>query len=129
MKLSAKQYAARLDQAWLTVKPGEREALLTAFLQLLHQHHALKLVPRVLEHLQALSDQRAGLTRVTIESAAAVDVDDIQSRLHKAFGKIVVESRVNPALVGGLKIKVGDALIDASVSGQLKRLQTHLAQG
>jgi F-type H+-transporting ATPase subunit delta len=40
---------------------------------------------------------------------------------------VTLDLKIDPALLGGLKIKVGSRLIDASLQGQLKRLHLALA--
>lgn len=125
-RLSAKQYASRLWLIWSKAPVNQRQPLLTAFLGLLQRQHALKLMPRITEHLQSLEDQADGLTRVRVESATAVDLDELTKQLKTIFGSVTIEATTNSALVAGLKIQVGDRFIDASVANQLRRLQSHL---
>jgi len=46
-----------------------------------------------------------------------------------AGGKVELTTSTDPTLVGGLTIKIGDKLIDASVQGRLARLRGRLVQG
>jgi F-type H+-transporting ATPase subunit delta len=43
--------------------------------------------------------------------------------------RVEVHSTVDPALIGGLTVRVGDRLIDASVRGRLSRLRESLVAG
>ena len=53
----------------------------------------------------------------TIESA-------IDERLRKAVGgKVAVDLKIDPSLLGGLVIKVGSRMIDASLKSKLRRLE------
>lgn len=54
----------------------------------------------------------------------------LQKMLKEHFGKkVALEIHVNESLLGGLRIRVAGQLIDASVSGRLQRLETHLNAG
>jgi F-type H+-transporting ATPase subunit delta len=66
---------------------------------------------------------------VTAEVVAAQNLtpgqlDAVNEQLRKAMGsKVAVEVRVDPALLGGLIIKVGSRMVDASLRSKLHRLQ------
>jgi F-type H+-transporting ATPase subunit delta len=67
----------------------------------------------------------------TIESAAELDTTEktaITRTLRSKFGAdVTTEYSVNPALIGGLRIQVGSAVVDASVRNHLERLANELA--
>ncbi len=71
---------------------------------------------------------KAGPTMVT----SALPLTDAEKSsiqkdlLDKAGANVEVVYDVDPSILGGLKIKVGDKLIDGSVAGQLDALKTHL---
>ncbi len=44
-------------------------------------------------------------------------------------GRIELEQEVDPSLLGGLVVRVGDRLIDGSVRGRLERLRNQLVSG
>lgn len=53
---------------------------------------------------------------------------DVARRLEEATGKRVdLEAEVNPAILGGIVVRIGDRLIDASVAGRLERLRHEMA--
>lgn len=56
--------------------------------------------------------------------------DDIQSRVKKMYtSHIEFESRVNPMLLGGIRLLVNDSVIDLSIEGRLKRLIDEVSYG
>ncbi|MCX7946392.1 MAG: F0F1 ATP synthase subunit delta [Hydrogenophilus sp.] len=86
---------------------------------------------------QAIADlfeerRRALEGRLRAEVVSAFPLDEAQRQkvaadLQEYFGKPVdVEVRVDPALIGGVKIVVGDDVIDASVAGKLARMAAAL---
>jgi len=53
---------------------------------------------------------------------------DVQRRLAQATGKqIDLTTEIDPSILGGIVIRMGDRLIDASVAGRLERLRQDLA--
>ena len=80
----------------------------------------------VLVALQRLTRLEADRRRVTVESAVALD-DASRQRvidgLAKAHGpNLTISYTVNPELIGGLRIRVGNDVLDGSVQGRLARL-------
>jgi len=80
----------------------------------------------VLIALQRLTRLEADRRRVTVESAVALD-DASRQRvvdgLAKAHGpNLSISYTVNPELIGGLRIRVGNDVLDGSVQGRLARL-------
>ena len=66
-------------------------------------------------------------------SAVPLTPDDVQAltqRLEQTTGgRIALDVQVDPSLLGGLIVRVGDRLIDGSVRGRLERLRTRLVAG
>jgi len=51
----------------------------------------------------------------------------VAEQIGQALGKgVTLTQRVDPALIGGLKIKIGDQLIDASVASQLRNMKNKM---
>ena len=125
---SARQYAVALQTAYRDATDPDRPIVVRNFLRLLTRRRATKLLPRIFDHLQTLADQAAGTTRVLAWSARAGDQTRLGAALRRVLGDTVVDVMSNPALVGGLKLQIGDLQIDGTVRGRLERLQTHLAQ-
>ena len=97
------------------------------FVGLVAQNRRLFAVPEMISAFLARLAARRG--EVTAEVTAARELtpaqrDAVTEQLRKAMGsKVAVELRVDPALLGGLVVKVGSRMIDASVRSKLQRLQ------
>jgi F-type H+-transporting ATPase subunit delta len=80
----------------------------------------------VLVALQRLTRLEADRRRVTVESAVALDEASRQrvvDGLAKAHGpNLTISYTVKPELIGGLRIRVGNDVLDGSVQGRLTRL-------
>ncbi len=125
-KLSAREYAEALTMAVAASTPDKRSIVVKNFLQLLRRQRASNLLPRILDHLQRIDDAEHGQTRVQITSAKKIHETELMAALTKVLGPVVSELIIDPTLVGGLSIRVGDQLIDGSVRSRLQRLHTHL---
>ncbi len=90
-------------------------------------------LPRVAAEFRRLDNTRQGITLATATSAAPLTPDelrDLTGRLEQMTGgRVDLDVQVDPSLLGGLVVRVGDRLIDGSVRGRLERLRTQLASG
>jgi F-type H+-transporting ATPase subunit delta len=90
-------------------------------------------LPRVAAEFRRLDDARQGLTHATATSATELTPDEVRAltdRLEKSTGgRIALDVQVDPSLLGGLIVRVGDRLIDGSVRGRLERLRNQLISG
>ena len=73
------------------------------------------------------------ITVATAISAAPLAEDEIRALTERleglTGGKVELEVQVDPSLLGGLVVRVGDRLIDGSVRGRLERLRNRLVAG
>jgi F-type H+-transporting ATPase subunit delta len=102
-------------------------------LGLLAARHRLALLPHIARALGRLSDERSGVERATVTSAAPLPVaflERLASELSRSSGKkVVVEHRVDPSLIGGVVTRIGDRVIDGSVKNRLNTLRRNVAAG
>jgi F-type H+-transporting ATPase subunit delta len=121
---------SRIEQAKAIGAVAERagfDALTRNFLGLVAQNRRLFAVPSMIAAFLAKLAARRG--EVTAEVTAAQELTPAQlaavgEQLRRAMGsKIAVEVRVDPALLGGLVVKVGSRMVDASLRSKLHRLQ------
>ena len=100
---------------------------------LMVRRNRIEQLPRVAAEFRRLDDRHNGLTHATATSAAPLGADEIRAitaRLEElTAGRIALETAVDPSLLGGLVVRVGDRLIDGSVRGRLERLRGQLAAG
>lgn len=100
------------------------------FITMLARQRRLRLVPRVAAELERLIAEQGGPLVVQVRSAqaltAAVD-STLTKNLEKALGRTVKLRHFHEAkLLHGVKIQVGDELIDNAMSSRLSSLKVHL---
>ena len=106
--------------------------LLTNFLRTLARHDRLELLPLILSESQRLHEGRTGRKRVQVTSARPLSdtaLQDVRARLDAAFPfDPILETQSNPALLGGLVIRVENTVYDGSLKTRLKQLQDRLRE-
>ena len=102
-------------------------------IQLLLRRGRIEELPRVAAEFRRLDDDRQGITHAIATSAAPLTPDEVRAltaRLEQSTGgRISLDVKVDPSLLGGLVVRVGDRLIDGSVRGRLERLRHQLISG
>jgi len=88
---------------------------------------------RVAAEFRRLDNARQGITLATATSAAPLTPDEIRALTQRmeqfTGGRVELDLQVDPSLLGGLVVRVGDRLIDGSVRGRLERLRNQLVSG
>jgi F-type H+-transporting ATPase subunit delta len=102
-------------------------------LKLLVQRGRIEDLPRIAAEFRRLDNLRLGISPARVVSAAPLEpaeVNALTARLEEMTGgRIELEQEVDPSLLGGLTVRVGDRLIDGSVRGRLERLRNQLVSG
>ena len=101
--------------------------------QLLLTRGRIDLLPGVAREFARLDDLRLGVVHAAATSAAALSANDrraLTARLEQLTGgRVELVTSVDPSLLGGVVVRLGDRLIDGSVRGRLERLRGQLASG
>jgi F-type H+-transporting ATPase subunit delta len=121
-------------QAIITGLLGSRVGTPTRNLVLLLARRGrLAILPRVADELKRLVDRERGVVVANVTSAQPLSPADLAAIAERvaamAGARVDVKATVDPELIGGLTVRVGDRLIDASVRGRLARLRDSLVAG
>jgi F-type H+-transporting ATPase subunit delta len=114
------------------VLTGRASDLFTNFLRVLARHDRLDLLPLILAQSQIEHEKRTGLKRVQIISAQKLSdgaLQKIRERLAAMLSiQPVLEAAVDPDILGGLRIRVGDTVYDGSLRARLKQLKARVRE-
>lgn len=114
-----------------TIFSGKVSDLTFNFLLVLNEKDRLGRLSDIAAAYDYLLQEKFGRVEVDVFTAAAIDqsqLDSIKNRLSSALGKEpVLHAYTDAAMLGGLKLQVGDQLIDASVATRLRRMKDQLA--
>jgi F-type H+-transporting ATPase subunit delta len=107
--------------------------VLAKLLTLLAERDRLVVLPDlVASYRDRLLDHRH-IVRADITTAVPLSTEraqDIEARLAQVTGKtVMVSSRVDPAIIGGLVARIGSTVYDASVTRQLEKIRSRLVEG
>jgi F-type H+-transporting ATPase subunit delta len=102
------------------------------FLELLAERHRMPAVFRIRRLFDGLWADENKLLPVTVTSATELDkglVDDIGKRIEEQTGRQVeLSSTVDPDVLGGLRVRVGNMVLDATVRNRLEQLRKQVAK-
>ena len=90
-------------------------------------------LPSIEREFRRLYNRRGGIVEAVATTALALDSAELaalKSRIETMTGKTVeLETTVDPSILGGIQVRIGDRLYDGSVRGRLERLRAKLAAG
>lgn len=111
---------------------GADERLLS-FLRLLIENHRMPVIFRIRREYERLWEQERQLLPVVLTSAVELDeqtVADLSARIGERTGRRVqLSTEVQPDILGGIVVRIGNSILDASLHNRLEQLRAHVASG
>ena len=111
---------------------SDADPILVNFLKLLIENHRTPVIFRVRRVVDELWQQENKLLPVTVTSAVALDqatVSQIGDRIAEQTGrKVELSAVVEPDILGGLVVRVGNSILDASIRNRLEQLRKQVAR-
>jgi len=106
--------------------------LFANFLRVLARHDRLDLLPSILHEVHVKHERAAGRRRVTVTSAVPLNEETLgrlreRMRAALSFDPVIIP-KVDPKVLGGLVIQVGDTVYDTSLRARLNQLRSRLRQ-
>lgn len=102
------------------------------FLMLLVENERLPLIGRIRREYDRLCDQAEDLLAVTVTSAVALDpavISRLVEQISEQTGsRVELTEEVDPSIVGGVVLRVGNSILDASIRNRLENLRTEVAR-
>jgi ATP synthase F1 delta subunit len=108
------------------------DSLISNFLAMLIESHRMPVLPAIRARFEELWDHENRLLPVEVTSAIDLDqkiVNDIAKRIGEQTGqKIQLTSTVDPEIIGGIVLRVGNSILDASIRSRLEQLRKEVAR-
>ena len=103
------------------------DQIMTGFLNLLIEKKRVDVLPEIAAAVQEMVDAEGNISHGSVTSAIELDsglLEKIQATLEKITGnKVILETQVDPSIIGGIVAKVGDLVLDGSIRTQLNGLK------
>jgi len=120
----------KLAELFLSVLKSPLNDEARRFVKLLVDNGRLTVMPEIAEQFHVLKNAREGSSDVEITSAFPLEgsqLNDLVAALERKFGrKLYAKVAVDPSLIGGVSVKVGDEVLDTSVRTRLAAMQATL---
>jgi F-type H+-transporting ATPase subunit delta len=102
------------------------------FLKVLARHGRLEILRSIVRETEKLHTERSGLANIQVRVAAKLDdslLKDLEARLKKMLGKEPnLDVMVDPSLIAGIVVRVGDRVYDGSVYTQLEHARQSMIE-
>jgi F-type H+-transporting ATPase subunit delta len=111
----------------------DADPLVMNFMALLIEKHRMPVLFRIRRELDRLWEEENRLLGVTVTSAVELDsrtVEHIGTSIGERTGRrVTLTSVVDPDILGGMVLRVGNSIIDASIRNRLEQLRKQVARG
>jgi F-type H+-transporting ATPase subunit delta len=109
------------------------EEMLLNFLSVLIENHRMPVIFRIRQQYEHLWEEENRMLPVEITSAIELDqatTESLGRKIGERTGrKVALAARVDPDILGGIVLRVGNSILDASIRNRLEQLRRHVAQG
>ena len=109
------------------------DEILVNFLELLIEKHRMPAIFRIRRYFDRLWEQENKILPVSISTATTLDdkvIKQIGDQIGKATGqRIDLTTDVDPDILGGIVLRVGNSILDASIRNRLENLRKAVARG
>jgi len=121
---------AQAAGVFISILGGKLDGQAENFVRVLAENKRLELLPEIQLQFEVLKNEREGVVEVEVYSAfdlSDAQVADLAQRLEKRTGrKVRTRVQVDKDLIGGVKVVIGDKVLDGSARGRLAALENAL---
>ena len=127
-EITPKQYAQALFEAVKETRPKDHDIVLDNFVKILADNGHLSMCDKIMEECRCLEMEVKGITQAEITLSRDMKIDSaiIAELEHIVKSKLELKIKVDEGIVGGMIVRIGDTLIDASVKTQLQNFRKTL---
>jgi F-type H+-transporting ATPase subunit delta len=131
MKITATQYANTLYDLTKDKKKSEIDVVAKKFINMLVKNGQLKMSGKIIEKFSDLYNKKNVIVEAKITSREELS-KDVSNKLRNYVStkykakEVVIKNKIDESIKGGIIIKVGDEIVDASISARLRGLESLL---
>jgi F-type H+-transporting ATPase subunit delta len=110
---------------------AELDAVMKNAVSIISKKHLLSKSKEIITQLEKIADKNDGVIRakisskIKLEQKAVTEIEDFIKKRYKAQNT-VLEFQIDEKLLGGIKIEIGDEIIDTTLKNKIKKLQNYL---
>lgn len=127
-RITTKQYSILLYEITRGLKKTENKEKISKFVKFLDKNNDLNLANRIIKEFKSYTMEQEGEREVELLSAKPID-NEIHQQLIDILskkGKVELKKKIDPGLLGGMIIRIGDTMIDNSIRRKLNILSDKL---
>jgi F-type H+-transporting ATPase subunit delta len=112
---------------------GKVHALTMSFFDIITRKNREPLLPSIAREIHSQYNEYKGISKATVTSATPLDANlraefETLVKKYSELKQVELIEKVDPSMIGGFILKVGDRQIDASISNKLKALKVKFSQ-
>ncbi|MDD4333209.1 MAG: ATP synthase F1 subunit delta [Patescibacteria group bacterium] len=132
MKINPKQYAIALYESVKDKKDSEVKHVTKQFGELLKKNGDLAKLDKIISQFNVVWNEKEGIVDAEIESARELDqkiVKLLNNYIIELSGAndVIIKQKVNSKLLGGVVLRYGDKIVDASLRGKMKTIEEKIS--
>lgn len=130
-KKQVKYLAASLYELTRGKKKGEIDGVISSFVEYLGKRQMIRLAPQIIENYRNYFNRQENQLDVKITSRYPLNdsqQETLLKKLKQRFpdNELNFEASIDKKMLGGVRLQIEDLIIDYSLDGKLKQLQTYL---
>ena len=128
---STKHLAQAIYESTLDKSGTDLDTVIENSVRLIYSKHLLSKSKEILRNLENIIDTNSHILRARVTSShflSKKNLDTVQKELKKRYEveEVLLETYEDPTLINGIKIEVGDEILDLSLVHQIHQLQDYL---
>jgi F-type H+-transporting ATPase subunit delta len=133
MKITVQQYAKTLLEMTDGKTEQEIPVIVKKFAEIIQKDGQTKNAAKIIEKFSQLYNAKHGIVEAGVTSSRELSSDKVHQvekfiKNKYSAKEIIINNIIDEKIKGGIIIKVGDEVLDGSVSAQLKRLERELVK-
>ena len=129
--ISINNIARAIYESSLKKSGGDIDVVVKNAVSLISKKHLMGKSKEIIAQIEKIMDKDEGIVRTNISSKIKLtkkETDEIEEFIKKRYKakNVITEFEIDEKLLGGIKIEVGDEIIDTTLKNKIKKLENYL---